>query len=507
MKAEVNTTEVTEEARRLTREEEAVGNVGLSKAILCLAFVDLLIFLFALLFYILSKVLQTEELEQVFTARGMNLVPYNMIPAFLGFVLKLVLYIYCRKVSGTRAFFKYAFIVLMLADCMILQSLGTGLSFLFLIPIIFSCFYFDYRFTRKTLIASLISYLISAIVSMLYAGIDISNVTAAQEVVIPEGMRVGDFFYSEQYVNMPDYYSSFVWGNLIPELLEILIVGLVCFEVAKRGQNMTIRQNRMVKKTTTIETELNLAAKIQLDMVPNVFPAFPDYRQFDIYAMMEPAKNVGGDFYDYYFVDEDHLAVVMADVCGKGVPAALFMSRARTCLQDHLSSTELSLTEAINRTNRMMMEHNPSMTFTTAWIGVLDIHTGEMSFVNAGHTKPILLDRNGNEKDFTYDRNIMIGAVKYKYQQDTIKLEPGDRLFLCTDGIYEAHIMNGDDDLGLNDDMMFGRERAVEVLRAGLGTGTQESVMMLRNAVGEFVNHQEQFDDITMLYLTYNGEA
>ena len=187
-----------------------------------------------------------------------------------------------------------------------------------------------------------------------------------------------------------------------------------------------------------IATELNVATQIQASMLPCIFPAFPDRDEFDIYATMLPAKEVGGDFYDFFLVDQDHLAVVMADVSGKGVPAALFMVIAKTLIKNR---TQLGHTpaEVFTAVNNQLCENNEAGLFVTAWMGILDINTGEFAFANAGHNPP-LLKRASGEYEYLRTRPgfVLAGMEGVRYRQGSMILEPGDMLYLYTDGVTEA---------------------------------------------------------------------
>lgn len=241
-----------------------------------------------------------------------------------------------------------------------------------------------------------------------------------------------------------------------------------------------------------IETELSVAAQIQASMLPNRFPAFPQRSEFDIYATMTPAKEVGGDFYDFFLVDDDHLAVVIADVSGKGVPAALFMVIAKTLIKDHTQAGN-SPEAVFTAVNRKLCESNERGMFVTAWMGVMQISTGQLRFVNAGHNPPLI--RHGtNRWEYLKIRTgfVLAGIEDLRYQLGEIQLASGDGIYLYTDGVTEA--TNAADEL-------FGEERLKAVLDRERGD-TPESVLKAVEAeLHIFVGEAPQFDDITMLGL------
>lgn len=242
-----------------------------------------------------------------------------------------------------------------------------------------------------------------------------------------------------------------------------------------------------------INAELSLASDIQAHMLPCIFPAFPDRSEFDVYATMTPAKEVGGDFYDFFMVDNDHLAVVMADVSGKGVPAALFMVIAKTLIKNH-AQIGLSAGDIFTSVNKLLCEGNDAGLFVTAWLGILDLSSGKLTYVNAGHNPPLLC-KNGK---FDYLRSrpgfVLAGMETVKYRQNEIMLEPGGRLFLYTDGVTEA--TNADNEL-------YGEERLSGFINANSSDAPENVLHELKKDIDSFVGDAPQFDDITMLMLDF----
>ncbi len=245
-----------------------------------------------------------------------------------------------------------------------------------------------------------------------------------------------------------------------------------------------------------IGAELSVATHIQASMLPCIFPAFPNRREFDIYATMTPAKEVGGDFYDYFLVDDDHLAVVIADVSGKGVPAALFMVIAKTLIKDHTQSGKPP-EEVFTEVNRQLCEANDENLFVTAWMGVLEISTGKLVYVNAGHNPPVIGRKNG-ETEFLRSRPgfVLAGLDFTKYRAGSLELMPGDLLYLYTDGVTEA--MNTAQEL-------YGEERLKRTLDANVSAAPEEIFKAVKKDLDDFVADAPQFDDITMLAMRYLG--
>ena len=233
-------------------------------------------------------------------------------------------------------------------------------------------------------------------------------------------------------------------------------------------------------------------------MLPCIFPAFPDRDEIDIYATMTPAKEVGGDFYDFFMVDERHLAIVMADVSGKGVPAALFMVIGKTLIKDH---TQLGrdLGEVFTEVNNILCESNDNGMFITAFEGVLDLVTGEFRYVNAGHEMPFIYRKDGKYEAFKIRPGfVLAGMENIKYKEQKIQLNVGDKIFQYTDGVTEATDIN---------DCLYGMDRLNSILNEKcINADPQETLKFVKSDIDTFVGNREQFDDITMLCLEYLKE-
>ena len=254
---------------------------------------------------------------------------------------------------------------------------------------------------------------------------------------------------------------------------------------------------RVTAEKERIGAELSLATRIQADMLPNVFPPFPERKEFDIYASMKPAKAVGGDFYDFFLVDDDHLCLVMADVSGKGIPAALFMMASKIILANNAMMGK-SPAQILSDTNAAICSNNREEMFVTVWLGILEISTGKLIAANAGHEYPIFKQAGGKFELFKDKHGLAIGAMSgVKYREYEIQLTKGAKLFVYTDGVPEA----------INDArQFFGTERLLDVLN--LDTNASPLIMLnaVQKAVNEFVLDAEQFDDLTMLGIEYRGK-
>ena len=246
-----------------------------------------------------------------------------------------------------------------------------------------------------------------------------------------------------------------------------------------------------------IGTELSLATRIQADMLPNIYPAFPDRPEFDIYATMSPAKEVGGDFYDFFLIDDDHLCMVMADVSGKGVPAALFMMASKIILANNAMLGK-SPAKILEDTNAAICANNREEMFVTVWLGILEISTGKLTAANAGHEYPAICSAGGSFELYKDKHGFVIGGMEgVKYREYDLQLTPGARIFVYTDGVPEA--TNAGDEL-------FGTERMITALNKDSGASPVELLNNVRGSVDEFVKEAEQFDDLTMLCMEYIGK-
>ena len=269
--------------------------------------------------------------------------------------------------------------------------------------------------------------------------------------------------------------------------------------MAEMEKDLTLHEEHIKEITAEkerINTELSMATQIQESMLPSIFPPYPDRKEFDIYAAMDPAREVGGDFYDFFLVDENHLGIVIADVSGKGVPAALFMMISKTILQN-CAMLGSPVSDVLTQTNESLCAENKMDMFVTAWIGILDLQTGKMSCSSAGHEYPAVMS---DSRTFELVRNksgfVLGGFEGLRYQAYEITLKPGDKIFIYTDGVPEATNTHNE---------LFGTDRMIDALNANSGGTPQEILAEVRRAVDEFVGEAEQFDDLTMLCLEYKG--
>ncbi len=245
-----------------------------------------------------------------------------------------------------------------------------------------------------------------------------------------------------------------------------------------------------------IGAELDIARNIQASMLPCIFPPFPDRKEFDIFATMDPAKEVGGDFYDLFMVDETHLAIVVADVSGKGVPAALFMVIGKTLIKDH-TTPGCDLGDVFMEVNRLLCEGNAEEMFITAFEGVLDLETGRFDFVNAGHEMPFIRRKDGLYAPYKIRPGFVLAGMEgIRYKMGSMTLEPGDKLFQYTDGVTEATDSQG---------RLYGMQRLTDVLNQNALAAPDKLLRAVKTDIDAFVGAAPQFDDITMLCLEFRS--
>ena len=247
------------------------------------------------------------------------------------------------------------------------------------------------------------------------------------------------------------------------------------------------------KKLEGLEKDLAAANQIQQFILPSVFPPFPeDSDLLDIYASMEAAKDIGGDFYDFFRIDDDHIALVIGDVCGKGIPAALFMAVSRTIIRS-LGMQYEHVGECMTNVNRLLASSSVEYMFVTVFYAIYNIKTGLLTYCNGGHNPPYLLHANGTTEELPASENLIVGALKgIKFKENTLQLDHGDTLVMYTDGVTEAMRPPRE---------VFGTKRFSDTLSSLVGKRSQEVVETVKAHLAEFIGDGEQSDDITMLVL------
>jgi len=266
----------------------------------------------------------------------------------------------------------------------------------------------------------------------------------------------------------------------------------------------TLQQQEVLRQATRdreqlllVKNDLSTAARIQQSILPQTFPPFPHRTEFDIYAQMVPAKEVGGDFYDFFFLDEDRLAFVIGDVSGKGVPAAIYMAVSRTLLKA-VATQVVNPGETLRRINTMLIPEGSGRMFVTIFYGVLNTRTGDMQFSYGGQPPPYIRKRDGAVEQITQEGGFLLGMMEdMEYDSHKVVLRPGDTVLLYTDGVTEAMTADG---------QLFGEERLAETMRRTNGAPLKDVLQSIQAGLTEFAGGAPQADDITMLALQYRGK-
>ena len=285
-------------------------------------------------------------------------------------------------------------------------------------------------------------------------------------------------------------------GQIVADMEKVRLgneIGILAGDISHLAEEMeryTQENMGLVAERERISTEMNLARDIQAAALPSRFPAFPERTEFELYASMTPAKEVGGDFYDFFLIDDDHLALVIADVSGKGIPAALFMMTAKALIKNELLNGN-DPAQALTRVNQQLWEGNTSATFVTVWLAVVELSTGRGTACNAGHENPVLYRAGEKFELQKYKHDPLVGVrIKAQYHNREFTLRPGDCLFVYTDGVPEANDSAG---------KMFGEKRLVDTLNRNADADPETLIRSVHDAVDRFAGDAMQFDDTTML--------
>lgn len=435
--------------------------------------------------------------QKVFDDAFYRCTPLLILPALLCFWLK-----------GSKKWLKYFLMIeytLVLAVMSSIMTYTIELAIVF--PVIISVRYYNRKFTVHTILITLALFYIFVNITHSIGMFNlnyVNNAMASIDTVNLNGERFADVI--GRLVDPDIYKHSYIRYHYVPTIILYSLVAIICAEVARKGKDMVIRQKEITNKSARIESELSLATDIQANLLPTIFPPFPERKDVDIYASMTPAKEVGGDFYDYFLIDDDHLALVIGDVSGKGVPAALFMVTAKTLIKDH-ASMGLSAGNVFTKVNDLLCEGNDAGLFVTAFMAIINLKTGRVYTVNAGHNPPLVKRAEnvcdglpGSNCTFEYLRTkpgmVLAGIEGFNYKTSAFNMYPGDIIYLYTDGVTEATNTNNE---------LYGEERLAECLNSGNFEKMEDICTDVKISVNKFVDVAPQFDDITMLAFKYLG--
>ncbi len=391
---------------------------------------------------------------------------------------------------GDRPWLKYALLAgIVLEAAAMSATLGHNVVLVTIIPALLAIRYFNVKVSIFTSIVSVVFFGFSTTVCS-YMGIVNINVLPLPEgttITIDQGLRASIMALDFDRLT---YVRSYFQNDYVPRFIIFSMVTLICILIAKKGRQLIDMQNEITQKTARIKTELNLAQEIQTNVLPRTMPAYPEHENVELYAKNIPAKEVGGDFYDYFCVDSDHVAFLIADVSGKGVGAALFMMISKTIIKNQLQ-LGISPAKAMKNANDQLCEHNSAGLFVTVWCGIFEVSTGIVRYVSAGHNPPII-KRKGEQAVYMKGRSgfVLAGIEGTVYQENETRLEKGDELFLYTDGVTEAANL---------DKQFFGENRLLDCIDRFSDEAISDQISDILTEVDEFVGEAEQFDDITML--------
>lgn len=427
-----------------------------------------------------------------------------LIPAIIGLILK-----------GKKKWIKWMLLTTLAISVAAAKSLILiDIGILMIIPLVLAARYYSRRVNFIILILTIGLFIGSLYVkaysdyNFLYfnefkaaTDYDEAEIEAEKEALMEESNEETETIEDEEVYSDEEVGLSFfaiLPYQIIPTVITYLLITLGCSQIARSGNSMIKKQGKLSEEKARTESELSIAKNIQKNILPSNFPMFPDHKEFDIFASMTAAKEVGGDFYDIFLIDENHLAVVIADVSGKGVPGALIMMTAKTLIKN-TAQNGYAVDEIFNIVNKQLCERNSLSHFITSWFGIIDLKTGKLEFVNAGHNQPLIYSQKENQFNFLKTKpNLFLAGfdtTKYTKQEETLK--PGDKLFLYTDGVTEA--TNETDEL-------YGEERLQKYLNSHIEDNPEDTLNGIKADIDMFVGNREQSDDITMLEFLFKGK-
>ena len=414
------------------------------------------------------------------------------LAVLLAFIVEVPITILNSIYVGTKSWLKIPLMVDLILVCAILAAvLGHNVTLVMVFPMVVSTRYFDEKYTQNVAILTAVVFAVAAVICGYFGIMNLNMIKFPDGVtltVLP-GQTLRDAIIAAGYDKNRYVLSLFV-NEFIPRVLIFLSLSVSCRFVASRGKRMVEMQAETAKKASRIEAELDLATRIQNSMLPCIFPAFPGHPNIDLRAVYHPAKEVGGDFYDYYIIDKNHVGMVMADVSGKGVGAALFMTISKTVLKNQLQMG-LSPAEALTNANAQLCENNDAGLFVTCWAGVYNTETGVLTFVNAGHNPPVII-RKGQDPEYLEQKSgfVLAGMDGFRYKEQEITLSAGDEMFFYTDGVTEATNRRNE---------LYGEERLLTCLNSCMNCTIEQQLVLVKADIDRFVDGAEQFDDITIM--------
>ena len=437
----------------------------------------------------------------------------NIYISFPIFIFLLGSTFVCRKLNWIeKRWTKYYLVSQLIIVMFILNILLPKHAVLgWALVVILITHYFNPKVTFIGYLAIAVLMIIGIYAGMLYGEWD-SNLMGDSGVLLSDGERyvtvtgqlvsVDDITYDQRVTFLSElrslgdnrYLKAFLYYYL-PRLMVLTLIANACYSLSFRASRLLKEESEQIKINQKIAGELDVAREIQNSVLP--LSQVENVRE-NIAALMDPAKGIGGDFYDYFYIDNNHMAFVIADVSGKGIPGALFMMKAEALIKSLAMTLKDDTAKIMERSNIALCANNNTNMFVTCWFGILNLANGELKYTNAGHTDPLLVS-NGKVTLLKGKHGIVLGALEEtKYKENVINLDKGDKIVLYTDGVTEAHN---------NNDELYGEKRLIEFTKNNIKNNAKDYIFNLRQDIISFADGVEQFDDITILVCEYHKGA
>ena len=432
--------------------------------------------------YLLILIIGFLALFKIIDAISKNEALIILVSGIMTLVIPAII---CLIIKGKGKWLKYFLVISMIITISAVDMIVEYYSLVLLLslPIILSARYYSKKFTIFTVILTMLIYILAQYLNIViwhYINYDWYFETLPYEEAVDMN-RIDWNVVNEEILII----------STLPKFFMYLAVSFGCIQISKAGIIMLKKQKKLSEETARVESELAIAKSIQSNMLETEFPAFPNHEEFDIHASMIPAKEVGGDFYDMFLIDDSHLAFGIADVSGKGVPGALIMMNAKVLIQSTALSGK-SIDDVFNIVNNELCKKNKLNHFITSWFGIIDLVNGKLEYVNAGHNPPLIYKKSEDRFECLKTKhNLTLAAMEnIKYTKHELILSPGDKLFLYTDGVTEATNENNE---------LYSEARLQSYLNKNITNDLNQAINGVKNDIDKFVGNREQFDDITML--------
>ena len=432
------------------------------------------------------------------TTRSINILVNVFVPIDSIWLLSTLVFLkFDSRLS--KPGFKYYIVIMVIIVIIVINNILPRKSLLaWVLPVVITAHFYNIKFSRTIFIISLVAMLYCLYAGMFFGEYDAiligPGIVVDGEIVQPEN-AVDRFNYMKDLLKEGNnrYLNSFLY-YYIPSAAILTAVYLVINGLNIRSSKLLKEEIEYSNQQMLSSKEMELSRAIQLSVLPE---AFTTNKNIDLVSNLIPAKDVGGDFYDYYQLDENHIAFVIGDVSGKGVPAAMFMMKTQTCFKNIIKHTHVP-SEVLKEVNKTIYEGNVNKMFVTTFIGILNTETGELDFANAGHNRPLIC-HNGEFSYLRCSNGFVLGGFENAFVKDEqIKLDPGDTMILYTDGVTEARNEKGE---------FYGEKRVLDLCNQYKDEGVLDLNYILKEDHQRFVNGFEQSDDITYIIFKYRGDV